>query len=32
MAAEPYNFAGGEGFGIAKSLLQRLVPRARSFS
>lgn len=32
MAAEPHNVAGGERFGIAKSLLQNLVPRARSFS
>lgn len=32
MAAEPHNVAGGESFGIAKSLLQCMVPRARSFS
>lgn len=32
MAAETYNFAGSESFGIAKLLLQRLVPLARSFS
>jgi hypothetical protein len=32
MAAEPQNVAGSESFGLASSLLQTLVPRARSFS